>query len=278
MDRRQGILSRPLRTDTLDEASSLLVRHDGFEHSRIAAFERSKEYIDAAFLHLRTQVVQEAGKRLRRPGAAREILRRVELVLRHHHADTDSFGLISVDEAPEVASVRCEVARVLNEHILAFVPHLVRADAVVLLPRIGLRLGVKVIALHPAWWTPWRSPQSQLLLVPQRRLNKRNQRPTVVVDDEMLQVEIAVGLVVAVGLRRKIVGADRHPAIRETRSRCGIEELPQHALAIRLPERLKRRPAEFVEAGAESVDSCPGRKRFLRLDIEVEHLKTERGF
>src|SRR5271170_6971405 len=161
--------------------------------------------------------MQESRQSLRRPSAAREVLRRVELVLRHHHSNANPLCLIRVDKAPEVSRIGIEVARLLDEHVVALVPDLVSANPVVLHPRIRLRLRIKMIPLHPARRSPRRSPEPQLRLIALRRMNEWDQRLPIMLNAEMLQIEIAVRFVVAISFGREIVRANRHAAVSKAR-------------------------------------------------------------
>ena len=119
-----------------------------------------------------------------------------------------------------------------------------------------------MVALHPTRRSPRRGPQPQLGLISLRCVDEGDQRLPVVIDPEVLQIEIAVGLVVAVGLGGEIVGADRHAAVVETRTGGGVEEFVQHALAVGIAKGAERRPASFVEACAETFhgrEAAPGR-------------------
>src|SRR5271170_2171513 len=219
--------------------------------------------------------MQESRQSLRRPSATRKILRRVELVLRHHHAHPNTLRLIRVDEAPKVSRIGIEVARLLDEHILALMPDLVSANPVVLHPRIRLRLRIKMIPLHPTRRSPRRSPEPQLRLIALRRMNKRDQRLPVVLNAEMLQIEIAVRLVVAVGLSSEIVRTNRHAAVSKARSGNRVEEFVQHALAVLLAERLKRCPAKLIEAPSETLHRLCS-TTLCWIDVQVKHVPAKR--
>src|SRR5580692_146734 len=154
-------------------------------------------------------------------------------------------------------------------------PDLIRTNPVLLHPRIGLRLRIKMIALHPTRRRPRRSPQPQLRLIPQRCLDKRHQRLLVMRDAEILQREIAVRLVIAVRPRRKIVCPNRSPAICESRPRPRIKELTQDTLAIALAEHLQRSPPQFIEASPESLNRPRPSAHLHRINVQVQSVPTK---
>src|SRR5271169_5427348 len=112
-----------------------------------------------------------------------------------------------------------------------------------------------------------------------RCVNERNECLSVMRNAEVLQLEVAGCLIVAVGLRRKVVCADRHPAVREACSIGGVKQFMQYAFAVLLAERHKRGPAKFIEAGAEALHGwC--RTAFSAApcsrNIQIEHVPAER--
>ncbi len=167
--------------------------------------------------------------------------------------NANPFRPIRVDESAEISRVGVKVLRLLDEHVLALVPDLIGANPVVLHPRVSLRFRVKMIALHPTRRAPRRSPQPQRRLVALRGVNEWDQGLPVVLDAEMLQLKIAIGLVVAVSLSGKIVRANRHAAICEARASLRIKEFLQHALPVLLAQRHQRGPPELVEATSETL-------------------------
>ena len=78
------------------------------------------------------------------------------------------------------------------------------------------------------------------------------------IDAKVLQLEVAIGVIVAVGADGEIVRSDRSSAIRETRALGRMEEFPEHRLPVLLVERVERGPAEFVETGAKALDRWAG--------------------
>src|SRR4051812_34272992 len=117
--------------------------------------------------------------------------------------------------------------------------------------------------------------------MPQRGVNKRDQRFPVMIDAEVVQREIAVDFVVAVGFPRKVIGADRHAAAGETRTGGCIEQLAKYRLPILVAQRFESGPAEFIEAGTESLDrrAAPAsRSGVRRIDIQVQRRPVERWF
>src|SRR5450631_680404 len=112
----------------------------------------------------------------------------------------------------------------------------------------------------------------------QRRVNEWNQSLSIMLNAELFQIKVAVRLVVGVGLRRKVVCTNRHPAVRKASAICGVKQFVHYAFAVLLAERQQRCPAQFVETCAEALHACS--RLFSRLlhwgDVQIEHVPSER--
>ena len=110
-------------------------------------------------------------------------------------------------------------------------------------------------------------------------MDERNQRLSVMLNAEVLQIEVAIRFVVGVSLIRKVVRADRHAAVGKASAGCGIEEFVQHAFPVRHAQCVELHPARLVKACAKAFYDlrCLDRLCYLfRIDIQVEQVPTER--
>jgi hypothetical protein len=83
-------------------------------------------------------------------------------------------------------------------------------------------------------------------------MDKGDQRRPIVLNAEVLQLKVALGLVIRVRLQGKIIRANRHPAKRKPRTRQRIEQLPQNTLAILFSQLAERSPSPLIETPAKS--------------------------
>ena len=111
-------------------------------------------------------------------------------------------------------------------------------------------------------------------------VDEGDERGAVVVDREVAQIEVPVGLVVAVGLAREIVGPDGHAAVGEARARRGVEELAGDGVAVGGGQDAEGGPTELIKAGAEALHAMRGTGgpgQVVIAYVEVEHVPVEGG-
>ena len=246
---RERILSGPLKAHSLDGRSHLRIGEDAVPEVRIGPFHRPKVHIDVPGGHFRLQVLQERDQAFRGPGAGREHLVRVRLVLRHHHENVDALGLVRVDELAEILGIRLQVSRFQDERIDTLGDLFVQRKPV----ERGRAGGIMPAHLHPRRRAPGRCPNPKGRIHGLRRPDERNQHLPVPVDGKVLQRQVAGDLVVGVKVHAEVVGTQRHPGHRQVHPR-GREQILEDCRAVFLGKLRQRGPSQLIETGTKAFD------------------------
>ena len=149
-----------------------------------------------------------------------------------------------------------QVKGVLDKHIRSFITDLIGRQAVAVLLVVGfagIGGGIMLIIFHPGRRTPGRGPDTQVGIVFLCAFNKRDQCLLVVGDGEVFHFEIAFGLIIGIPVAGEIVGTHRHTADGEIRPYLRKEEFFHDLFADCRIEFAQGNPAQFVEAGTETV-------------------------
>ena len=103
-------------------------------------------------------------------------------------------------------------------------------------------------------------------------MDKGHKRIPVMVNAEMLQREVTIRLVVAIGCGRKVIRPNRHSAVIEPSPGRWVEEFLHDDLAVVFTQKTQRRPTQFIEAGPKAFHRLRPCSDFGRICRKVQHV------
>src|SRR6516162_6564792 len=108
-------LAGPLKSGAFNVFAGIRIEQNNINEFFVGSFHSSEKDVDVSLPQLGPEKRDKSGKPFSGPRTAREWLRRVKLILRHHHVYFDSFPGIFLDESCNIGGVSTKIPVLLDE-------------------------------------------------------------------------------------------------------------------------------------------------------------------